>query len=399
MTRPVQHGAAISRMGLRATKNALALVAALLPLLFAVQSAQAQTLSVLYNFTGKLDGGFAYQGLIQGPSGNFFGTTSFGGMFGLGTVFQVNRTGTETVLYSFTGGTDGGQPYSSLVRDTLGNLYGTTSNGGAHGVGTVFQVTPAGTETVLYSFGYVDGANPSGGLIRDAQGNLYGTTLHGGSAGLGTVFKLDTTGTETVLHNFAGGAADGASPYFTRLHMDKAGNLYGTTQKGGAANIGIVFELSSSGTFTLLHSFAGGPTDGSYPSGSIMRDAAGNLRGTTQYGGPANLGTVFVLSTTGTLTLLHSFAGGSTDGAFPYGGLVQDIAGNLYGTTTGGGARVGTIYKLTKDGTFTLLHSLLYLKEGAYPYGGLVVDAKGNLFGTALQGGSGHYGTVFKLAP
>ena len=390
--------AKISNAGFR-SGGGLALVVALLLGILTIQAAPAQKLSVLYNFTGSKDGGNPYVGVIQGPTG-FYGTTFSGGVYSAGTVFEVTRAGTETVLYSFSGGTDGGQPDAALIRDSKGNLYGTTSNGGAHGIGTVFEVSPAGTETVLYSFTYADGASPSGGLIRDTAGNLYGTTSQGGSSGEGTVFKLDTTDTETVLHSFAGGATDGAYPYFTRLHMDTAGNLYGVTEEGGASNLGVVFEISKSGDFSVLHSFAGGTTDGAFPSGPLMRDSDGNLRGTTQAGGASNLGTIFELSSAGTLTLLHSFSGGKTDGSYPYGGLVQDPTGNLYGTGVGGGASgVGAIYELSTAGTYTLLQSLTPKTAGAYPYGSLVVDAKGNLFGTALQGGKSSFGTVFELTP
>jgi len=396
VTRVAQERAAISQASSRWGSGALA-VAVLLGVI-AIQTAQAEKFKVLYNFTGAGDGGNPYAGLVRGAS-NLYGTTSNGGKSFEGAVFQVTISGKETVLYSFTGGADGGQPYSDLVLDAAGNLYGTTANGGTSGNGTVFEVSPSGQETVLYSFaGYpTDGAAPSGGLIQDAAGNLYGTTNRGGSSGMGTVFKVDTTGTETVLHTFAGGATDGAHPYFTRLKMDQAGNVYGVTEQGGASGQGVVFEISSSGTFSLLHSFAGGATDGSYPSGPLIRDSLGNLRGTTTYGGTANLGTVFELSASGTLTVLHSFAGGTTDGSLPCGGLLQDLAGNLYGTAAGGGAfGVGTIYKLTKSGTFTVLHSFKALSDGAYPYG-TVLDAKGHIFSTALEGGSGSYGTVFEL--
>jgi uncharacterized repeat protein (TIGR03803 family) len=399
VTRVVQHEATVSRTSVRAGSDVLALGIALLLSVIAIQSAQAQKATVLYSFTGLADGAYPYVGLIQGSHG-FYGTTSSGGVVGLGTVFHVNRSGGETVLYSFSGGADGGEPYAALVSDSAGNLYGTTSAGGAQGEGTVFKVDTTGTETVLYNFSYSDGSQPSGGVIRDATGNLYGTTTRGGSSAFGTVFKIDTSGTETVLHNFAGGATDGAFPYLTRLKIDKAGNLYGVTQEGGGSNLGVVFEISASGTFSMLHSFAGGPTDGAFPSGPLLRDTAGNLRGTTENGGTSNLGTVFELGPTGTLTVLHSFAGGATDGSYPYGGLVQDRAGNFYGTATGGGTfGHGTIYKLTKTGTLILLHSLQYQNDGAYPYGGLLRDATGHLFGTALQGGGGRYGTVFELTP
>ncbi len=326
----------VGRRAIITGSGAVALAVSVLLGLTIVQAAQAQTFTTLYNFTGSKDGGYPYVGLIQGPTG-FYGTTFYGGAYDAGTVFEVTRAGTETVLYNFSGGADGGQPYAALVRDSLGNLYGTTADGGAHGNGTLFEVSPTGTETVLHSFAYTDGAYPSGGLIRDKAGNLYGTTTRGGSSGEGTVFKVDTAGTETVLHSFAGGTTDGAFPYLTRLHQDASGNLYGVTEEGGASNLGVVFEVTAGGAFSVLHSFAGAPTDGAFPSGPLMRDSEGNLRGTTQAGGGFSLGTVYELSSTGTLTLLHSFAGGLTDGSYPYGGLVQDSLGNLYGTTTGGG--------------------------------------------------------------
>lgn len=389
----------VGRRAIITGSGAVALAVSVLLGLTIVQAAQAQTFTTLYNFTGSKDGGYPYVGLIQGPTG-FYGTTFYGGAYDAGTVFEVTRAGTETVLYNFSGGADGGQPYAALVRDSLGNLYGTTADGGAHGNGTLFEVSPTGTETVLHSFAYTDGAYPSGGLIRDKAGNLYGTTTRGGSSGEGTVFKVDTAGTETVLHSFAGGTTDGAFPYLTRLHQDASGNLYGVTEEGGASNLGVVFEVTAGGAFSVLHSFAGAPTDGAFPSGPLMRDSEGNLRGTTQAGGGFSLGTVYELSSTGTLTLLHSFAGGLTDGSYPYGGLVQDSLGNLYGTTTGGGVSgAGTVYEVSTTGTFTLLQSLQSKSQGAYPYGGLVIDAKGHLFGTALQGGKGHYGTVFELTP
>ena len=212
----------------------------------------------------------------------------------------------------------------------------------------------AQTFTVLYWFKGLqdDGINPEAGLVRDKAGNLYGTTGHGGDGtNFGTVFKLDTTGKETLLHSFAGGATDGQNPY-AGLVRDKTGNLYGTTSFGGASGIGLglgtVFKLDTTGKETLLYSFAGGATDGQSPQAGLIRDNAGNLYGTTVLGGASGLGTVFKLDTTGKETALHSFTGRPRDGAIPLAGLIQDAAGNLYGTTVSGGLLgLGTVFKLT----------------------------------------------------
>ncbi len=287
---------------------------------------------------------------------------------------------------------DGVGPKPGLVRDKAGNLYGTTQRGGGSGAGEV----TAGTETVLYSFtGSPDGA-PVSGLVRDKAGNLYGI----GGSGAGTVFKLDTTGTLTVLHSFAG--PDGAFP-LAALVRDKTGNLYGTTTVGGASGAGTVFKLDTAGTETVLHSFTGG-ADGANPYGGLVRDKAGNLYGTTTGGGPLNCfgtdgcGVVFKLDTTGTETVLHTFIG--PDGTFPIGDLVRDKAGNLYGTTYAGGTYgEGTVFKLETTGTETVLYSFTGLADGAVPRAGLVRDKAGNLYGTTAEGGNLSCGVVFKVDP
>jgi uncharacterized repeat protein (TIGR03803 family) len=210
----------------------------------------------------------------------------------------------------------------------------------------VFKVDPTGTETVLYSFtGGADGGQPSGGVIRDRAGNLYGTTIRGGALGFGVVFKLDTAGTETVLHNFGGAPADGASPY-AGVILDSAGNLYGTTQLGGASGYGVVYKLNKAGKETVLHSFAGCPIDGEYPKAGVIRDPAGNLYGTTYHGGTSpGSGVVFRLDSTGTETVLFSFNGG--DGSEPKGGVIRNSAGNLYGTTSyGGTSNPGVVFEI-----------------------------------------------------
>ena len=194
------------------------------------QSAQAQTFTVLYNFPWS-NGANPYAGLVRDAAGNLYGTTFEGGAYGYGTVFKVDPTGSEIVLHSFTGGNDGGAPYGGLIRDKAGNLYGATYSGGASNLGTVFKVDTSGTETVLYNFTGTagDGCYAFGGLFRDGAGNLYGTTANCGNSGAGTVFKVRPNGTETVLHGFTGGTTDGAVPTLTSLIMDKKGDLYGVT--------------------------------------------------------------------------------------------------------------------------------------------------------------------------
>ena len=244
---------------------------------------------------------------------------------------------------------------AGLIMDKSKNLYGTTTTGGAYGNGAVFKVTPSGDETVLYSFGgYPDGNTPWGGVIMDTAGSLYGTTFYGGTYDDGTVFTLSPSGTETVLHNFSAyiGSGDGAYP-LDSLIMDKSGNLYGTTEQGGAYGYGTVFELTPAGVETLLYSFGSQPGDGSnaYPYAGVIRDAKGNLYGTTIFGGADNDGMVFKVFNKGGVwkeTILHTFVGAPGDGWRPFAGLIMDKAGHLYGATYYGGAyNNGTVFEVT----------------------------------------------------
>ena len=331
---------------------------------FKVTSKGVET--VPHSFTGGADGATPFGGLVNSGHGNLYGTTAFGGGtgcggFGCGTVFQITPQGKEIVLYSFTGANgDGAFPDAGLVSDFQGNLYGTTASGGdagcgGSGCGTVFKMTPQGKETVLYSFTGAngDGANPVADLVFDWQGNLYGTTETGGGAGCngigcGTVFKVTPKGTETVLHNFTGGA-DGATP-FAGLVLDWQGNLYGTTEFGGASGFGTVFKVTAKGTETVLHSFTGVNGDGIYPIGGLVLDLQGNLYGTTETGGAFGYGTVFKIAPNGTETVLYSFNLANGDGAYPAAArLLFDLQGNLYGTTEYGGASgSGTVFKVTR---------------------------------------------------
>jgi uncharacterized repeat protein (TIGR03803 family) len=237
--------------------------------------------------------------------------------------------------------------------DKLGNLYGTTTEGGAYGEGIVFKITPSGTETVLYGFGSQsgDGSEPVAGLVIDRKGNLYGTTVFGGANGLGTVFKVTPSGSETVLYSFGSQSGDGADPE-AGLLMDKQGNFYGTTYSGGAYNYGTVYKLSASGTESVLYSFTGKfkrrKTDGANPYADLIMDKEGNLYGATEDGPLPDLGAVFQLTPYGRLNILHDFIDGTGDGLYVYGGLVMDKQGNLYGTTTWGGAfGRGIVFRVT----------------------------------------------------
>jgi uncharacterized repeat protein (TIGR03803 family) len=270
-------------------------------------------------------------------------------------------------------------------------------------VGTALAAQPSSAQyQVLFNFDGLDGSIPVAPLTTDTAGDLYGTTRDGGSngcefqVGCGTVFKLAAGGTETVLYAFTGGN-DGAEPD-GQLTFDEAGNLYGVTRNGGAAGDGVVFMLAPDGTETVLHTFAGGATDGVWPQ-SVLRDKKGRLFGATQAGGAYNDGTVFELDPNGKMKILHSFTGGS-DGKQPVAGLVRDKSGNLYGTTIWGGPEnVGTVFKIAPDGSKTLLYSFLNGNDGGDPSAPLILDKAGNLYGVTLIGGADNNGVVYKLSP
>jgi uncharacterized repeat protein (TIGR03803 family) len=350
----------------------------------------AQQYSVLHKFTGGVDGSLP-GAIVLDPAGNLYGVAALGGNLrcgwpgGCGTVFKLDQGGHMTVLQRFEG-PDGIGP-SGILRDRLGNLYGATTDGGAHGYGVVFKMDLAGHFTVLFNFGTGDvGANPSGALVLDNAGNLYGTTVGGGSTGFGVVFRLDPAGNEEVLHTFGGAPVDGAGPLGT-LTRDGDGNLYGTTSGGGPDYDGIAYKLDAAGNETVLHNFTGG-ADGWFPSSGLIRDAAGNLYGTTENGGssscaPLGCGIVFKLTPEGVETVLHAFQGYPTDGQEPLDGLLADGQGNLYGTTFSGGTRqlcgpipapCGTIFRLSPIGEESILHDFTPA-SGILPYAGLIGSA------------------------
>lgn len=383
------------------------------------QTVTAQTLTTLYSFTYGSNAYGPQAGLVMDEDGNLYGTT-VGDAFG--EVFELTPAGTLTVLhyFSFSKAKDGYGSYNRLVRDARGNLFGTTAFGGAYNKGTVFQLTPDGTETLLHSFhgNAVDGNQPDTTMVLDRQGNLYGTTVLGGSAHKGTVFKVAPDGTENVIYSFGPkSSGDGENPFVGGVIMDKKGNLYGTTYMGGiyvkcqlpytnTTGCGTVFKIKRTGQETVLYKFKGDTyNDGWAPVGGMVRDAKGNLYGTTYEGGGTGYGTVFKVTPRGKETVFYRFTGG-TDGANPYAGLVADAHGNVYGTTVFGGGSgcehnfgCGTIFRLTPDGAETVLYRFTGGADGGNPFAPLVFDGQGNLYGTTPTGGAGNGGTVFMLTP
>lgn len=373
----------------------------------AVPSSQAQTFNVMYSFTGGSDGGNPLDGLTLDGSGNLYATTYGGGSAALGAVVKMPKSGSETVLHSFIGGSDGAYPQGGLVRNKAGNFYGTTTGGGAFGQGTIFGITPKGKEEVLYSFaGGSDGAVPQGGLTFDAAGNLYGTTSAGGVSGNGTVFKLTppTKGskwTESILYSFGTGT-DGTIPV-AAVAFDKAGNIYSSTSAGGAYGYGTIFELTPSGSSwseTIIQNFADGD-DGGVPYGGLIADKSGNFYGSATEGGTGGGGTIFKLTPAGsawTFSVIYSNPGWGISGSFR--NLVLDASGNLYGTTHCDGAyNAGTVYELTPaSGTwnYTSLYVFTGGTDGLYSYSNPVLT-QGHLYGTTKQGGTDGNGVIWEI--
>ena len=342
-----------------------------------------------------------------------------------GAAFEVSPNGnggwTEKKLHSFgINSTDGAVPYAGLILDSTGNLYGTTSQGGTDYGGTVYELLPDGsggwTETKLHNFNNdgADGAYPQASLSMDSSGNLYGTTYNGGSYSVGTTFELSPKQgggwNESVLYSFNYNGRDGANPIYANLISDAAGNLYGVTGLGGAYNAGIVFELSPDGNGgwreTVLHNFKNQNSDGGTPYGTLIFDGAGNLYGTTLQGGYPGNGTVYELSPNGgggwVEKILHNFGNG-TDGGFPFAGVIFDRAGNMYGTTyQGGDYNNGAVYEMSPNGsggwTEKKLHNFdLGTLDGGLPYAGVIMDAAGNLYGTTYLGGDYGLGTTYEM--
>jgi len=392
--------------------------------------APAGGFKVIYAFGAGASGYEPLSPLIRDSAGNLYGTTYYGGTFtgpdcmtvGCGVVFKIDPAGNESVVHAFAGPpSDGQNPVAGLLEDGAGNLYGTTRNGGDTDYGTVFKIDAGGKETLLHSFcpsapTCSDGADPDAALIMDASGNLYGTTEYGGSTsckselfGCGAVFKLDKTNKETVLHAFRGPPNDGRYPLGSLL--DYKGVFYGTTYSGGVtggpcgtgstdSGCGTIFRVTAARKEKVLHEFKAGTSDGGNPFGSLIMNGTGTLYGTATIGGSSNNGVVFAVDTAGKQKVVYKFGGGPSDGAYPIGSLARDSGGNLYGTTElGGSGNLGTVFAIKVNGRETVLHSFSG-SDGAYPYGGVIRSAAGTLYGSTYQGGSGGCtggcGTVFK---
>jgi len=342
--------------------------------------------------------------LVQGSDGTFYGTTEYGGTHNDGTVFQVTPAGTFTTLVSFNGA-NGSHPSATLVQGSDGSFYGTTTSGGTNGNnGTVYQVTPAGALSTMVYFNGTNGSYPTAGLVQGSDSNFYGTTVGGGASGVGTVFQVTPAGVLTTLISFS--KSNGAAP-LAALVQGSDGNFYGTTSLGGnlvfnnGAGFGTVFKMTSAGVLTRLVSFTG--ANGSYPSAGLVQGTNGNFYGTAEYGGNLGLnagygfGTVFQMTTNGTLTTLVSF--NLANGYNPSAGLVQGSDSNFYGTTDGGGAGVGgTVFKMTPAGVLTTLVSF-NRADGSQPYAGLVQGSDGSFYGTTEYGGANGRGTMFRVTP
>jgi uncharacterized repeat protein (TIGR03803 family) len=365
-------------------------------------SIAAQTFATLLNFDGT-DGAYSTAGLVRATDGNFYGTTSGGGANSDGSVFRISPSGALTTIYSFcskSACSDGSDPLGALIQATDGNLYGTTESG------SVFRITLNGTLTTLSGTG---GQDPSAALLQGKDGNFYGTTARGGAntctlrpgyrVSCGTVFKITPTGTVTTLVSFSQ-----ASGFYSLSLLIQAtdGNFYGTTNRGGAnyPGFGTIFKVTPTGTLSVLHSFDG--TDGELCQAGLVQGTDGNLYGTTSFGGanPNYGGTVFKITPTGTLTTLHSF--GSGDGTGPGAALIQATDGNFYGTTSGFGvSNTGTVFKITPSGTLTTLFTFDGT-DGELPYSTLVEGTNGDLYGTTEFGASSACsegcGTVFSLS-
>jgi uncharacterized repeat protein (TIGR03803 family) len=391
--------------------RAIRLVAGLAGLARLVLPCDAQTVTILHHFgNGATNGSQVFAGLVQGTDGNFYGTTEFGGSGGVGTVFRISPSGAYTNLYSFaTYFGDGWQPLAGLVQGSDGNFYGTTSAKGTNSCrcGNLFRISPSGSYSNLHYFSGLtnDGSTPRGVLVQGRDGSFYGTAT-GGGAGLGAagvVFRISPGGNYTNLYSFPGYTHDGYLP-IGNLAQGSDGNFYGVTVNGGSNSFGTVFRISPSGSYTNLHSFAGGyyygNSDGQRPNAGLVQGDDGNFYGTTT-GGGTNVnaaGTVFRMTPSGVCTTLYSF-GGAPDGSTPAAALVQGSDGNFYGTTDSGGTNIcgcGTIFRISPSGQYRSLYSFGVPGQGD-PVAALVQGSDGAFYGTTEMGGTNGAGTVFKM--
>jgi uncharacterized repeat protein (TIGR03803 family) len=383
----------------------LPLASALLFAVMATPFTYAQTLTTLYNFGGyQGDGAYPRTNLVLDFQGNLYGTTLDGGA-GLGndfgTVFMLTPSGTETVLYSFAHHADASP--GQLVVGPDANVYVPTLGGDNEEKIVELKKPSFKKAKVILSFKkpWLMGFDPRT-LIPNGEGQVWGTTSAGGAYGFGTIFEVTQPKKISVLHNFAGSPTEGEFPF--ALIADGQGNFYGTSWAGGEFGSyyagGTVFKLAADGTFTTLYHFCAqsGCADGEYPNQYLIFDGEGNLYGTTWAGGTYDVGTVFEVTAAGTCRVLYSFTEGA-DGGGPDGGVVMDGSRNLYGTTSFGGSHgKGTVFELSSSGKLTMLHSFAG-RDGSEPEAGIILDGQGNLYGTTSGGGAYGYGTVFKITP
>ena len=376
-------------------------------------------ISVLVHFTrnGARNKGAGPQGrLVMGNDGAYYGTTQQGGANEFGTIFKVTLGGQLTTLVEFTGDTGsfkGARPRAGLTIGSDGAFYGTTGEGGAHGHGTVFRMTPAGDFTTLAEFNYFgensNGAFPDAALTAGSDGNLYGTTRSGGANHIGTIFKVTPSGTLTTLVNFTGEGVTNRGSYPEGSLIESGGSFYGTTRHGGANSVGTIFKVTMDGALTTLVEFTGkdGANKGSEPTAGLTVGNDGAFYGATS-GDGANqdrLGTIFKMTAGGDLTTLVEFTpeSASTRGAGLYAGLTLGTDGAFYGTNAyGGPSDQGTIFKVTADGTLTTLVNISIggaMELGGRPWAGLALGGDHNFYGTTRFGGAYGVGTVFKITP
>ena len=377
----------------------------------------ANTTKLIYSFAGGVDGEYTDTELVMDSAGNLYGTSVQGGTYASGTVFQVTAAGVHTVLYNFTGGADGGEPYKGVTLDAQGNLYGTAVTGGGGscegGCGVVFKLTNSGgvwTQTVVHAFTGADGSGPGSPVSIDKHGNVFGTTPTGGKFGMGVIYALQPVGGKwkfRVVHAFTGGA-DGGGGSAGRLLIDDIGNLFGVCTVGGVNGLGTVYEVSlvnGQVKFSTLYAFQN-PPDGALPYSGLAFDRVGNLYGTTYYAGANGFGTVYKLTrANGTWTekVLYSFKGG-TDGGNPISGLVADTSGSVYGTTSADGATCGcgTIFKMTR-GASGWTERAVYRFPGSpsagTSYNGMVTDGAGHFYGATVNGGTADEGAIYEFIP
>ncbi|HVI07583.1 MAG TPA: choice-of-anchor tandem repeat GloVer-containing protein [Candidatus Binatia bacterium] len=402
--------------------------ALVLSVCIAASASEGQTFTTLATFDGANGESPYYGSLAEDANGNFYGTTLSGGDastscsngqgYDCGTIFRITPDGALTTIYTFCSAfdcNDGISPDAGLILGANGNFYGTTSFGGADFTGgTVFEITPTGTLTTLYNFcaqlNCTDGSYPYSQLVQSSNGTIYGTTLDGGANNQGTVFQITASGTFSVLYSFCSktNCADGSLP-FAALTVGSNGELYGTTEYGGAANAGTVFAITTSGKLTTLHSFSF--ADGAYPFSAVAQSSNGIFYGTTSAGGLRDAGTVFEMSANGKLKTIYNFcqSNGCADGATPQAALTKGGNGGFYGTTFAGGSHSrGTVFEVSASGKLKTLYSFcskVNCEDGANPYSGVAEASDGTLYGTTFNGGllscSSPYGCgmVFSLVP